>query len=126
MDIVPLIAPAITVLISGGLASLVAPWMSWGVESERERAKARRALIEEARAVLVDPPPVTNFRRMPLYSKIRHLLSDHTNEHIAGEFDERGNEVIQIVIGGAHGGIHPYAHRVLDELSLVERKWKLL
>jgi hypothetical protein len=126
MEIAPLIAPAITGLISGTLASLVAPWVGWGIESKRERMKARRALLEEARTALADPPTIAAFRRMPLYSKIRHLLTNETNEYIAGKFDERGNEVILIVRGGAHGGIHPYAHKVLDELSRIEREWGLV
>lgn len=126
MDIAPLVVSAITGLVSGTFGSLVAPWINWGVEAQRERTKARRALLEEVRLAMTAPPPVSHFRKTPLYSRIKHLLSDETNACIAGTFDEHGNEVIQVVVGGAHGGIHPFAHKVLDEMSRIERQWKLV
>jgi hypothetical protein len=47
-------------------------------------------------------------------------------KEVTGTFDERGNEVIQLVTGGGYGGVNPYAHLVLDDLSQKEKEWGLL
>ena len=125
MELAQYIAPAAAGLISGVIGSLFAPWVQWGVESRRERMKARRALLVEARSFLADPPLLEVFRRHPLYFQIKHLLSEKTNRTISGEFDKHGNEVIQVALG-AYGGVDPYAHNVLEELSLAEKKWGLV
>ena len=126
MDITQYVIPAVAGLLSGALGSVVAPWINWGIEARRERMKSRRALLEEARQLLTDPPPVAAFRKLPIYFKIRHLLSPATKKTVAGEFGERGNEVIRVVVGGPHGGLNPYAHQVLQDLSIAEREWGLI
>ena len=126
MDLAQYIIPAAAGLISGVIGSLVAPWVQWGIEARRERLKARRELLSNARTLLADPPPVAEFRKLPLYFQVRPLLSPKTVKAIAGTFDERGNEVIQLVMGGGYGGVNPYAHLVLDDLSQKEKEWGLL
>jgi hypothetical protein len=126
MDLAQYLIPAAAGLLSGVVGSLVAPWIQWGIEGRRERMKARRELLAQARALLADPPPVAEFRRLPRYFQIKRFLAASTITNIAGEFDERGSEVIQLVMGGPHGGIHPYAHEVLKDLSNAEKKWGLV
>lgn len=126
MDLAQYLIPAAAGLLSGVVGSLVAPWIQWGIEGRRERMRARRDLLVQARALLADPPPVAEFRRLPLYFQIKRFLAASTITNIAGEFDERGSEVIQVVIGGPNGGIHPYAHEVLEDLSNAEKKWGLV
>jgi orotate phosphoribosyltransferase len=88
--------------------------------------KARRDLLLQARRLLADPPPVAEFRKLPLYFQLKHFLTPSTIANVAGEFDERGSEVIKMVMGGPHGGVHPYAHEVLRDLSSTEKKWGLV
>ena len=126
MNLVDYITPAIAGLLSGAIGSLVAPWVNWGIESKRERMKARRALVEEARSLLHDPPPLADFRKLPLYFKLKPLLSAKTNKILAGAFTENGSETTILVAGGPHGGINPYAHEVLADVTHLERKWGLL
>jgi hypothetical protein len=126
MDNIQYITSAVAGLLAGVIGSLVAPWVNWGIEARRERMKSRRALLEEARRVLSDPPPVAEFRRMPIYFKVKHLLSPATRKAVDGKFDEWGNEVLVIVRGGPHGGLNPYAHQVLHDLSEIEKEWNLV
>lgn len=44
------IAVALVGVVSGGIASLVAPWAQWGVEKRREQLAHRRALVQSWRA----------------------------------------------------------------------------
>jgi hypothetical protein len=126
MDLAQYLIPAAAGLVSGAIGSLVAPWIQWGVESKREQKAGRKALLAEVRALLAEPPSLAEFRRMPIYSRVFPLVSEKTREVLAGEFDERGNEGIVLVLGGAHGGVNPYAHRVLADLATKEREWGLV
>lgn len=126
MDLAQILIPAVAGLVSGAVGSLVAPWVRWGIEARRERMKARRELLVNVRTLLAEPRPVAAFRKFPLYFQVRDLLAPATVSNIAGEFDECGNEIIQLVGGGPHGGIHPYAHEVLHDLSVREKEWGLL
>jgi hypothetical protein len=43
------VIPAIAGLVSGGIASLVAPWVNWRIEQKREKLAHKRALIRRWR-----------------------------------------------------------------------------
>jgi hypothetical protein len=122
MDLAQYLIPAVAGLFSGAVGSLVAPWVQWGIEAKRERIKARRDLLLQARELLAKPPPIAEFRKLPLYFQLKQFLSDSTIAHVAGNFAEDGNEVIKIVKGGPYGGIYPYAQDVLSDLSSIEKK----
>ena len=126
MEIAQYITPAIAGLIAGLVGSLIAPWVSWGIEARRERMKSRRALLDEAMQVLAEPPPLAEFRRLPLFFKIKHLLSPATKKTLAGKFAKDGSESLVVVVGGPHSGLNPYAHQVLQDLSTAEKKWGLI
>ena len=126
MDLAQYLIPAAAGLVSGVIGSLVAPWVQWGVESRRERKAGRKALLAEVRTLLAEPPSLPEFRRLPIYSRLVPLVSEKTREVLKGKFDERGNEAIVLVMGGAHGGVNPYAHRVLADLAAKEQEWGLV
>jgi hypothetical protein len=123
-----IVIPAITGLASGAIGSLLAPWANWGVEKKRLQQRARIELIAEARMVLADPPPNTEFRLMPIYSRIRPYLTEYACIAIEGKpFTKVGAEGITIVSGNSrHSGVNPYAQLVLDELSELESRWNLV
>lgn len=126
MDLAQYLIPAAAGLLSGAIGSLIAPWVQWGVEARRDRMKARRDLLSQARKLLAEPPSVAEFRRLPLYFQLKQFLKPATIANVAGRFDEHGNEVLQIVVGGPHGGLHPYAHEVLHDLASIEKEWGLV
>jgi hypothetical protein len=118
--------PAVAGLISGAMGSLFAPWANWGVEKKRLQQTARAKLLDEVRAVLLSPPPSEEFRQLPIYSRIRPYLSDDAKKAVDGTFHGLGEEGVIIVTGGRHAGVNPYAQRVLDELTCLEKKWALI
>lgn len=126
MNLAQYLTPAAAGLLSGVIGSLVAPWVQWGIEARRERLKARRELLSNARTALANPPPVAEFRKLPLYFQLKPHLSEKTVNAVTGTFDEYGREVIQLVMGGGYGGVNPYVHLVLDDLSQKEKEWGLL
>ena len=122
-----IVIPAIAGLISGAFGSLLAPWANWGVEKKRLQQASRSKLIEEARAVLAESPAKSEFRVLPIYSRLRPHLSETTHNVIEGTFSEYGNEVIIVVEGnGRHSGVNPYAQLVLDEIAKLEARWNLV
>jgi hypothetical protein len=126
MDLAEYLIPAVAGLLSGAVGSLVAPWVQWGIEARRERMKARRTLLSQARELLANPPPIEEFRMLPLYFQLKQFLKPSTIVCIHGQYDEWGNEAIVVVTGGPYGGVNPYAHEILHNLSVIERKWKLV
>jgi hypothetical protein len=125
MDLAQYLIPAAAGLISGAVASLIAPWVQWGIEERREQSRGRRELLFNARILLLDPPPVAEFRKLPIYFQLKPILSVATVKTVSGSFFEHG-EVIQIVTGGGYDGVNPYAHLVLEDLSVQENLWKLI
>lgn len=126
MDLAQYFIPAVAGLLSGVIGSLIAPWVQWGVESKRERKAGQKALLVEVRSLLADPPPLDEFRKLPVYFRIVNLVSEKTRQTLAGEYDERGNPVLVTVLGGPYGGLNPYAHEVLADLAAKEREWGLV
>lgn len=124
MDIAQYWIPAVAGLLSGAVGSLIAPWVHWGIESRRERQKARRELLAHARSVLANPPPNDEFRRSPLFFQLKPFLSPSAVRAVVGEF-KNGQEVVHL-IEGPHGGVNPYADLVLDDLAKKEQEWHLL
>jgi hypothetical protein len=104
----------------------MAPWVNWGIETRRERIKARKQLIEDTRKILQDPPPVSEFRKSPIYFRIKPFLAEATIKTIEGKFDKNGNEIIVIAVGPPPQGPSRYSLLVLSDLSLQEIKWKLV
>lgn len=114
-------------VITGAIGSMAAPWANWGIEKKRTLQTRRVALIEETRKLLNDPPSRQEFRRSELYSRLKPHLDQKTIKAVEGDRDGRGNEVIVVCIGGGRGGgINPYAHLVLDEVAVLEKKWQLI
>ena len=82
-------------------------------------------LLQAARNVLANPPPIEVFRRLPIYFQVRPHLTTRTTHTIAGKFSPDGDEVT-IVVDGPYGGVNPYAHQVLEDLAQKEQEWGLV
>jgi hypothetical protein len=110
---------AVAGLITGTLASLVAPWSQWGVEKRRARLEGRRRFIADARAELQRKPDKETFRESVLYSRMRPHLSERTSKEIE-------SDTITVQVGGRGGGANNFIPQVLDDIRELEAKWKLL
>jgi hypothetical protein len=110
------VAGAIGGLITGTVASLVAPWSQWGVEKRRLRREERRAMLEAARRLISVLSDARSFRDTPEYSRLRPYLSDK----LRGDFE---GEAIVVVIGEARGNLAVW---LLDEIAQLEKKWGIV
>lgn len=118
--------PAVTGLLSGILGSFLADWSKWGFESRRDRREARRRLIEQARSVLVEPPPKEDFRESSLYIQLAPHLHRLTREKMTSSLLPEGGEIIEIELRGNRTVANPYADSILIDLVALERKWGLI
>ena len=111
--------PAIVGLLSGAVGSLIAPWVSWGIEKKRALLVARRDFLKECRELVHQAASREAFRESHVYARVRPLLSPKTVESIE-------TETIIVQIEGRGGGVNNYAPAVLDDITRIEREWGLL
>ncbi len=124
---VEVVVSAVVALITGAMASLIAPWAVWGVEKRRLRYSSRKELVRDLRDVLLDPPDRNEFRLMPVYSRIRPHLSKNVIETIEPKTAGLVNEAFTVSIGqGRHSGINQYSQLLLDDIARIEKKWSLI
>lgn len=99
-------------LIGGAVASLIAPWVHWGIEKRRDKMDRRRVLIDNTRyAVSGDAFSRQGFRQSSPYSAIRLYLSEGLRNDVES---------------GAHSGEITLKRRIFEELAALEKKWKLI
>lgn len=119
MDWTSVVAGALAGSASGLVASLVAPWVHWGVEKKRQRLSRRRQLVAEWRAALSRPQQVKDFRESATYATLRpHLPADLVRRI--------ESDTIEIQVGGRGAGLANFNAALLDEIAQVESKWKLV
>ena len=106
-------------LVSGGIGSLIAPWVDWGVEKKRILLTARRDFLKECREQVHKALSREAFRDSHIYARLRPLLSPKTLKMIE-------TETITIQTGGRGGGVNNYAPAILDDIARIEREWGLL
>jgi hypothetical protein len=131
IELSKVIISAIAGLISGVIGSLVAPWINWRIENKKLTRKSREDLIRSAREALEKDDLSNNeFRHLPIYSRIKPYLSEQAVKAVEGEFSNDGplsREAVRIVLGdGRNSGLNPFKNKVLDELTLLEKKWGLI
>jgi hypothetical protein len=130
IELSKVIVPAIVGLITGTIGSLIAPWVNWGVEKKKLTRKNREELIQSAREALAKDKLSNNeFCHLPVYSRIKPYLSEQAIKSVEGEVskDSPFTEVVTIVVGnGRNSGVNPFKNEILDELTLLEKKWGLI
>lgn len=118
-EFISMALPALLGLISGVVGSLIAPWIHWGIEQKRLVFLARKKLLEDAREYLNTPSEKCLFRESPIYANIKQFLSQKTINMIE-------NDALHVQLSGRGSGVNNYVGCVLDDLSIQEKKWKLL
>jgi hypothetical protein len=111
--------PALAGLIAGAIGSLIAPWIHWGIDKKKTQHLARREFIAAARRALEADSGKHEFRESAIYSQLRPFLSEKTRKEIE-------SDTVTLQIGGRGSGANNFKPRVLDELHVLEKKWKLL
>ena len=118
-----IIIPAISALAGGLLATVVAPWVNWGIEKKKKIRKERKDLLTECRKILNNELTGEEFSVHPVYSTIRPYLSPDTIKAV-----ERNTSIDSIVVSqnARHYGLNPYKQEVLDDLAIQGKKWGLI
>jgi hypothetical protein len=106
-------------LLAGVIGSLFAPWVQWGIEKRRKRLERRQCLINDCREHL-DASEFNGrlFRETAVYAAIRPELPAPLVKDFEGD-------VFVVQVGGRGAG-DANRRRLLDEVSRLERKWKLV
>ncbi|MFP7754145.1 hypothetical protein ACLG6S_05710 [Thermodesulfobacteriota bacterium B35] len=115
----PIIVAAASGLGAGIIGSLVAPWAQWKIEEKRERANARRKFIETCRNLIASDISIQQFRETPEYARLRPHLSEMVRKQIE-------SDAIHIQMGGRGGGANNFSPKLFDEITELEKKWKLI
>lgn len=115
----PALVPGVTALLGALVGSLATPWVKWGVETRRLRWNARRKFIAAVRTAMESRPDKRLFRVHPLYAQLRPYLSEDLRQDLE-------SDTIQVRRGGRGQGADKFHFLLLDELSELEAKWKLM
>jgi hypothetical protein len=121
------VLPPVLGFIAGAIASIIVPWVNWGIEKRRMKLNNRKKLIKDVRACLFKfNSNHEGFIVMPEYGRIKHYLSKSTRHRL---------ETIPIKITGS-GSItitsklriydDDYPDFVLDELHELEKRWEIM
>jgi len=114
----PIIVATISGLGAGVVGSLIAPWAQWKIEEVRERVKSRRDFIESCRK-LISCIPSDQFRETTEYARLRPYLSNDIIERIE-------NDTLYVQKGGRGKGVNNFVPKLHDEVTALEKKWKLV
>jgi len=115
---IEVIISGIVGLITGTIASLIAPWVQWGIEKSRSRIEYRRTQIKRWRDVIesFDFDSGISFGDTSIYAEIRPYLETG----FVNAFEGR-----TFFASGGRGSNH-VKHKLLDSVSKQERKWDLI
>src|ERR1035437_7017650 len=102
------VAPALLGLFAGAIGSLVAPWVTWGIEKRKMKLQARREFLLYARNAVREIDDRNVYREHVTYSQLRPFLSQRSIELI--ESDAR-----TVQIGGRGSGVGNYKALVYDD-----------
>jgi hypothetical protein len=110
-------------LIAGIIGSLIAPWVHWGIEKRKIRHQKRIEMINEVREYVQKPNyDRINFRETGVYSQIKPFL----DSNIIKRIEIPSNEIC-VDVGNLRGaGIQNYKNEILDNLTKLEKGWKLI
>lgn len=117
-----LILPAIIGLVAGTIGSLVAPWVNWGIEKQREKRKRREKFIDSWHIFIEDEFDLDTFRESAVFSQMKPYLS----EEIIKKIDPLGVNIQgAIVFIKSSIGEDTIKKQLLDVITETEKKWDL-
>jgi hypothetical protein len=119
-SIISAIVGGVAGLITGAIGSLVAPWVSWGIEKKRRKQERRIELIKQWREILTKQDfSREDFLNHPLYGPLRELISEDIQKII-----ERPTNEIHVRMDSP---INDYDQDILrQEIARIEKLWDLI
>lgn len=117
--ILNLLAPSVVAAVVSFLVAIATPWATWGVEKRRLRFKRRAAQIDSLRALRLSGTSPQGVIQSSEYSALRSHLDPDLVKQI-----ESGRAVF---VGDSRSeGNNDFWPELLDEVSKLEAKWRLL
>ena len=118
-----IIIPTISGLV-GVLIGSLKPFVDWNIEKKREKLNAKRMMIANWRNKIEDEFDASDFRETVEFSQMKNHLSEQLEKQLnPPDKTEDGVPVLNIrsVIGR-----ESIKDRLLSEITLIEKKWKLI
>lgn len=110
-----ILIPALAGLVSGIIGSLVAPWVTWGIEKRKEKMKRRQELVQSCRKML-DTHSRERFLETQEYRHIRPFLSEEAVKCMEGE----------LVMARQPGGPDRLRQALAESIDELEKHWGLI
>jgi hypothetical protein len=119
IELTKLIVPAITGLLAGTIASLVAPWVNWGIEKKRKSLEYRQSLIKDVRQLTDKAETLEEILSSSLWGFIEsHLTKDEQHAVSSGR-------VLHATDYDGLSELHMRKQKISKMLSRLEKQWKL-
>lgn len=116
------VVAALAGLVSGAIGSLVAPWIQWGIEKKRDTRMAQRQAIDDIRSMIDE-----HTKRDDEYGFLNEMsymrLRPEMDPDVVKSLERPRTLHIRMDIPGA--GPAPL-RRLSNEVSRIEREWKLV
>lgn len=109
-------------LLAGALGSLIAPWVHWGIKKREIKLESRKMLLRDCREYTRGTFDHRKFIESPLYSS----LKPHLSKSLVSQLEANADEIHIEITEGRGTGVNNFKPFLLDELSEIERKWKLV
>ncbi|NQT25280.1 hypothetical protein HQ585_07995 [candidate division KSB1 bacterium] len=125
------VLPSFFGLVSGTVASLIAPWIHWGIEKRKDTRAMRREFIDSLRQMISidDFNKGTNwndFSETIMFSQMKPYLSEAIKKELNPESYNDHKVNGPTIYGQSPIGRDTLRIRVLDEITRVEKKWDLI
>ena len=117
------VLPAILGFLAGIAGSTIAPWVKWGIEKRREKLKHKRELIWSWRKYVNEHFDWESFRDTSVFSEMRPFLSEAILRELNPPDFQNGRPVLHL---RSTIGRDTLKARLLEEISRIEKRWKLL
>jgi hypothetical protein len=115
MELKVAIIAGVVGLLTGVVGSLVAPWVQWGIEKRRFRLNRRLEYIKQWRRFVSDDFDQSSFKETRTFKTLRPYLSQDLVTKIEDQ------DIYASMTGG-----DPIRSQLLDEITSLEREWKLI
>jgi hypothetical protein len=115
MELKVAIIAGVVGLLTGVVGSLVAPWVQWGIEKRRFRLNRRLEYIKQWRRFVSDDFDQSSFEETRTFKTLRPYLS----QDLVAKIEDQ--DIYASMTGG-----DPIRSQLLDEITSLEREWKLI
>lgn len=108
-------------LLSGTVASIIAPWVNWGIEKKRNQLEYKAALIQRWRIIIASPFDRNRMLADPDYGALEPLLTEEVRNQL------RRSSSAHIVVQGGSGDPNQADQTLLQrEIARIEKEWGLV